>query len=252
MHQISKLLGFTQQAAKYLQKREDLNRKIHDTFYVNGIYGTGSQIDMVFPMLVDATPESEKELVVKNLHKLTNTNHNGHLATGLVGIPVIMEWASRNDQSEWIYSMLKKKGYPGYLHMLENGATTTWEHWNGARSRIHNCYNGVGQWFYQSVGGIMPVAGKPAYSEFLIHPFTIKEITWANTQINTPRGILSVKWENRGNSKKIILQVPVGSIAKVQKPIDAAKVIINRKRMDNAGSVLQLQSGTHHIEFKSN
>ncbi|HCC86028.1 MAG: hypothetical protein XD92_0309 [Proteiniphilum acetatigenes] len=75
---------------------------------------------------------------------------------------------------------------------------------------------------------------------------------WANTQINTPRGILSVKWENGGNSKKIVLQVPVGSIAKVQKPIDATEVIINRKRMDNAGSVLQLQSGTYHIEFKSN
>lgn len=252
MHQISKVLGFTQQAAVYLQKREDLNRKIHDTFYVDGIYGTGSQIDMVFPMLVDATPESKKELVVKNLHTMTDTNHNGHLATGLVGVPVIMEWASRNDQSEWVYAMLKKKGYPGYLHMLENGATTTWEHWNGARSRIHNCYNGVGQWFYQSIGGIMPVAGKPAYSEFLIHPFTIKELTWANTQINTPRGILSVKWENGGNSKKIVLQVPVGSIAKVQKPIDAAEVIINSERIDNAGSVLQLQSGTYHIEFKSN
>jgi len=136
--------------------------------------------------------------------------------------------------------------------MLENGATTTWEHWNGARSRIHNCYNGVGQWFYQSIGGIIPVAGKPAYSEFLINPFTIKEITWANTQINTPRGILSVKWENRGNSKQIDLQVPVGSIAKVQKPIDATEVIINRKRIDNAGSVLPLQSGTYHIEFKNN
>lgn len=252
MYQISTVLGLNQQAAEYLQKRENLNRKIHDTFYVNGIYGTGSQIDMVFPMLVNATPESEKELVVKNLHKMTDTNHNGHLATGLVGIPVIMEWASRNDQSEWVYSMLKKKGYPGYLHMLENGATTTWEHWNGERSRIHNCYNGVGQWFYQSIGGIIPVAGKPAYSEFLINPFTIKEITWANTQINTPKGILSVKWENLGNSKKIVLQVPVGSIAKVQKPGDATEVIINSERIDNAGSELPLQSGIHHIEFKSN
>ena len=72
------------------------------------------------------------------------------------------------------------------------------------------------------------------------------------TQINTPRGILSVKWENRGNSKQIDLQVPVGSVAKVQKPIDATEVIINRKRIDNAGNELQLQSGIYHIEFKSN
>lgn len=50
--------------------------------------------------------------------------------------------------------MLKKREYPGYLYMLDNGVTTTWEHWNGERSHIHNSYNGIGSWFYQALAGI--------------------------------------------------------------------------------------------------
>ena len=59
-----------------------------------------------------------------------------------------------NKEADLMYSMLMKKDYPGYLYMIDNGATTTWEHWNGSRSRIHNCYNGIGSWFYQALGGI--------------------------------------------------------------------------------------------------
>jgi hypothetical protein len=33
-----------------------------------------------------------------------------------------------------MYTMMTKKDYPGYGFMLENGATTAWEHWRGERS----------------------------------------------------------------------------------------------------------------------
>ncbi len=71
-------------------------------------------------------------------------------------------------KSDLMYSILKKKDYPGYLYMLDNGATTTWEHWNGARSRIHNCYNGIGSWFYQALGGILPDENFPGYRHLII------------------------------------------------------------------------------------
>ena len=155
MANIAGYLNLEEDRKNYLKMKEELNTIIHDTFFdeETGLYGTGSQIDLIFPMLADVIPQDEQEALTKLLIERTATEDKGHLNTGLVGIPVMMEWAAKNNQPEFIYSMLKKKTYPSYLHMLENGATTTWEHWNGARSRIHNCFNGVGQWFYQSVGG---------------------------------------------------------------------------------------------------
>ena len=80
-----------------------------------------------------------------------------------------------------MYSMMKKSDYPGYLYMIDNGATTTWEHWDGARSRIHNCYNGTGSWFYQAIGGIHPLEDFPAYRKVRIEPQIPEGVTWAKT-----------------------------------------------------------------------
>ncbi|MDR2775495.1 MAG: hypothetical protein LBC19_12295 [Tannerella sp.] len=58
------------------------------------------------------------------------------------------------------------------------GATTTWEHWNGERSRIHNCYNGIGSWFYEAIGGIHPDDRAPGYRHFYICPQIPEGMTW--------------------------------------------------------------------------
>jgi alpha-L-rhamnosidase len=163
----------------------------------------------------------------------------------------MMEWAAKNDQPEFIYSMLKKKTYPGYLYMLENGATTTWEHWNGERSRIHNCFNGVGQWFYQSVGGIRSIDGKIAYSEILIDPQIPSGVTWAKTRINIPNGWVGLHWEVTDNRMKMNLEVPVGSIAKVKCPGMVAEVTVNQQPRSFAGEAaeLELASGKYTVEY---
>ena len=73
----------------------------------------------------------------------------------------------------------------GYLYMIENGATTTWEHWDGERSRIHNCYNAIGAWFYQSVGGMYPLEDFPAYRKVKIEPQIPEGVDWAKTYKET-------------------------------------------------------------------
>ena len=250
MTKIADVLGKENDKKLYSEKKTQLNKTIRDTFFdaTTGIYGTGSQIDLIFPMLANVIHPNQQDELTKILIERTQTLDNGHLNTGLVGIPVMMEWAAKNNQPEFIYSMLKKKTYPGYLYMLENGATTTWEHWNGDRSRIHNCYNGVGQWFYQSIGGIRAVDGKPAYSEILIDPQIPAGINWAKTQIETPKGLVKVHWEILNNQMKMDVEVPVGSIAKVNCPKNA-QVKVNNKLHQSSNEKVELQSGKYTIEY---
>ncbi len=250
MSKIAWVLGKTENSEEYLEKKEQLNRKIHEVFFDASkvCYGTGSQIDFVFPMLAGAVPENLTDDVTNTLILQTEKVHNGHLATGLVGVPVIMEWAVKANQPDFIYSMLKKKTYPGYLYMLENGATTTWEHWGGERSRIHNCYNGVGQWFYQSVGGIRAIDGEPAYREFLIHPQIPDGITWAKTQLESPQGTIAVNWNLSADAMKMEIKVPVGSTAKLCRPDGATTVKINHKAA-TVSDTIPLQSGNYLVEY---
>lgn len=250
MADIAGVLGKEDDKRQYSERKIQLNKTIHDTFFDanTGIYGTGSQIDLIFPMLAEVVPQDQQDDLTKLLIERMETEDNGHLNTGLVGIPVMMEWAAKNNQPDFIYSMLKKKTYPGYLYMLENGATTTWEHWNGARSRIHNCYNGVRQWFYQSVGGIRQIDGKAAFSEFLIDLQIPNGVTWAKTHIETPKGLLSVNWSISDNQMKMEVVIPIGSIAKVNCPKNS-QVRINNKQHQTSDEKVELQSGKYTVEY---
>lgn len=253
MSKISQVLGKTKSSQEYLEKKERLNKKIHETYFdeSNVYYGTGSQIDYVFPMLAGVVPANLINDVTKSLFLQSEKKYNGHLSTGLVGVPVIMEWAAKANKPDFIYSMLKKKTYPGFLYMLENGATTTWEHWNGERSRIHNCYNGVGQWFYEAVGGIRSIDGEVAFHEFVIDPQIPTGVNWAKTQLKTLRGTISVNWYLSTNNLKMEIEVPVGTTAKLCSPENAIAF-----KIDHEEAVVQdtipLQSGKYLVEYSLN
>jgi alpha-L-rhamnosidase len=190
--------------ADYRQRLEALRKRIHETFYHDGLYASGSQVDMIYPLLVGVVPDGLKEQVVAKLKERTETLYNGHLATGLVGIPVLTEWVTRAGECDWMYGMLKQHGYPGYLHMIDNGATGVWEHWDGRRSRLHNCFNGIGSWFYQALGGI--VALEPGYRKVKIAPQIPAGLEWVEVTQPTPYGPITVKRKGQ----EVSYTVPVG------------------------------------------
>ena len=248
MSKIASVLEKDNDCLLYKHKYETLCRKIHTAFYNPGehSYASGTQIDLVYPMLAGATPDELKDTVLKTLHEVTEDRFKGHLATGLVGISVLTEWATRNGQAEWIYRMLKKRGYPGYLYMLDHGATTTWEHWNGERSHIHNCYNGIGSWFYQALAGILPDENNCGYKHVFIKPQVVEDISWVNASKDTPYGPLKVRWEKTGGKFFMDIRIPVGCSASVYLPFSLETVRVNGCRQAGSGA-LELESGNYRI-----
>jgi alpha-L-rhamnosidase len=157
----------------------------------------------------------------------------------------------KNQEVNLMYSMLKKKAYPGYLYMLGNGASTTWEHWNGARSRIHNCYNGIGSWFYQAVGGIQPDEKFPGYKQFVINPHVPEGVTWAHTSKETPYGTVSVKWKIEDELYTLDLEIPVGSTASVAIPDYLENYSINGRNIKPEVPYAKVESGKYHFEWQA-
>jgi alpha-L-rhamnosidase len=216
MSKIAALLQKDEDAKQYSESADTLRKRIHERCFDRdkNIYGSGSQIDIAFPMLAAVTPDDLLPKVKQSLYDETK-RHNGHIACGLVGIPILTEWAVENNAPDFMYSMLKKKDMPGYLYMIENGATATWEHWNAHRSHIHNCYNGIGTWFYQAVGGIRPDPSAPGYRRVIINPQIPKGINWAKVSKETPYGTLVVKWEKNDEKIRFDITVPSGCEAEL-------------------------------------
>ena len=251
MQKIAAILGKGQESEMYKEKQEHIKDQINKKLFNANthLYGSGSQIDLTYPLLAGIVPDSLKGVVRKNLLNEIEVNHGGHIACGLVGIPVFTEWAVQNSEADLMYSILNKKDYPGYLYMIENGATTTWEHWNGARSRIHNCYNGIGSWFYQALGGIQPDEKSPGYNHFVIKPEIPAGITWVNTSKETPYGTISVKWKLENGSLRMDIEVPAGSTATIAIPEKSENYTINGKSCKVVSSVVEVESGKYHLAF---
>ena len=187
MAQMARLTGHDDEAAAFEARREALNRTIHARFYdpATQTYATGSQLDMTYPMLVGATPDSLRAGVEQRLFRSTHDVMKDHIGGGLVGVPVITRWAVRSHNPEFIYRMLKQRGYPGYLHMIDHGATATWEYW-AANAVAHNCYNGIGTWFYQALGGLRTDSSHPGYEHVFIDPRFPKGLSGAGSASETP------------------------------------------------------------------
>ena len=206
---IALYLGLADDAAGYQARYDALADRINEKLWhpEEGIYASGSQIDMTYPLLVGIVPEDLVKQVRDKLVERTATVYDNHLKTGLVGIPVITEWATLAGECDFMYGMLKQHGYPGYLYMLDNGATGTWEHWNARRSRLHNCFNGVGSWFYQALGGIIPDA--PGYRHIILNPQIPEGLESVEVTQGTPYGEIKVT----RNGLKLHFELPVGITA---------------------------------------
>ncbi|GHT64252.1 alpha-rhamnosidase [Bacteroidia bacterium] len=249
MEKIAKLLGKEDDAKKYAEIAQQWRQRVQEQYYSadKGIYATGSQIDLAYPMLACITPDSLLSIVTENLFAETEQNRTGHIACGLAGIPVITEWAVKNHQPDWIYSMLKKRDYPGYLYMIDNGASSTWEHWNGERSRIHNCYNGIGSWFYQAVGGIRPDENEAGYRKIWIDPQIPAGLTWAKTSKETPYGKVAVDWALKNGALELEVTIPPGSTGHVVLPEKSTGYILDGKKMEKKGQTVVIESGTYRL-----
>lgn len=228
MVKIAGLLGKEADKEKYQAKSRALKELIHATYYdqEKKTYSTGTQIDLVYPLFTGVTPENLVPEVKNTLYSETENRFKGHLATGLVGVPVITQWATREREAGFMYQMLKKRDYPGYLYMIDNGATSTWEHWNGERSHIHNCYNGIGSWFYQALGGIIPDEQNPGYKHVFIRPQPVEGLDWVKANKTTPLGNLSVEWKIENNRFLLDVEIPVGCTATITLPKDDETILV--------------------------
>ena len=209
--QIARHLGKTADKQEFERRRDALNKRIHETFFhpETNTYGTGTQLDMSYPLLTGVVPVEKQEDVQEVL-----LHGRDHLGVGLVGVPVLTEWLTRSHAVDYMYGMLKKENYPGYLYMLRNGATATWEDWDTPRSSLHNCFNGIDSWFVQALGGILPL--EPGYKTMLIDPQVPEGLNWVRVTRETPYGTVLVYWQRTSEGLKAHVEIPNGAAAILQ------------------------------------
>ncbi|WP_167132583.1 alpha-L-rhamnosidase [Paramicrobacterium chengjingii] len=139
------------------------------------------------------------------------------ISTGFAGTPFIMDALSSTGHVDTAYRLLLEQQCPSWLYPVTMGATTIWERWDSMlpEGRInpgemtsfnHYALGAVADWMHRTLGGLAPL--EPGYRRLLIHPRPGGGLDWAESSLETPFGLASVRWESSSAGLRIDVKVP--------------------------------------------
>ncbi len=193
-----------------------------------GRVGIATQAAQSAALYMGLVPDSEAQNAVKRMVDAVLVDHEGHIATGIFGTKYLLNMLSSTGHSEVAYRMVDKDTYPGWGHMLENGATTLWETWaqsDNVYSQNHPMFGAVSEWFFKSLGGIEPVREAIGFNRFRIAPFMSQDLEWLDVSYASVRGPISCSWRRTGDTIQMNVNIPVNTKAVVQIPAAKASLV---------------------------
>ena len=232
----------------------------------NGYYGNNTVTANILPLRFGMVPAEYEEAVFNNIVEKTMGEFNGHISVGLVGMQQLMRGLSDYGRTDIAFKMATNRTYPSWGYMIENGATTIWELWNGNTANPEmNSGNHVMllgdliAWFYQYLAGIQNAEGSVAYKQIRFKPYLTRGLDYVNASFRSMHGVVGSSWKKEGGTFKWDIIIPCNTLAVVYIPAaDSNTVTINGKRaasvkeakfvgMEAGFAIFELKSGNYSV-----
>jgi alpha-L-rhamnosidase len=182
------------------------------------------QATYVLALAFDLVPHELRQATADRLAQMVRDNGN-HLATGFLTTPLLLPVLADNGHLDVAYDLLLQRTEPSWLGMLDRGATTIWEFWNGldeqgraTGSLNHYSKGAVISFLHQYVAGIRQVEGVPAYRRFVIAPRPGGGLTSAEATLASPYGTIRSAWSVGDAGLRVEVNVPPGTTARLELP----------------------------------
>ncbi|NLX23099.1 MAG: family 78 glycoside hydrolase catalytic domain [Phycisphaerae bacterium] len=222
---IARVLGRTADAEHYTALAGAIREAFNARFLEadTGRYDLATQAAQAFALYMDLVPTDELrgkslEVLVKDILD----GHKGHLSTGIFGTKYMLETLTRMGRADVAYTLVSQEDFPGWIHMLRNGATTLWEHWelsDNVYSHNHPMFGSVSEWFYKALAGIRPADDAVGFDRVVIRPSIVGDLTWARGAYESIRGRVACEWRLADGKLELDVVVPVGATATVYVPV---------------------------------
>jgi alpha-L-rhamnosidase len=260
--QTAKVLGKIAEAEEYSKLSDKVRKAFQQKYYdmEKGSYGPNGGNIFALKMGV---PADQYPKVIAALKSDIAAN-GGHLDTGIFGTQFFFEVLSENGLHELAFEAMNKKTQPGYGWWIEQGATTTWERWDGEGSRNHPMFGGGIVWFYRVLAGMNADPSQPGYRNIIFKPQPAGDVRFASYSNETPFGTAAIKWKKEAEAFKLDIHVPVGSTATVYMPASNAKQVkesgteikgksaVRFQKMENGYAIFTVGSGDYSFDSQDN
>jgi hypothetical protein len=219
MSELAEALGKTQEAGSFLQQEKSeqtvFQKKLFDP--ARGIYRDGVGTDHaslhanLFPLAFGLVPADDRPHIAKWLV-------SRGMAASVYAAQYLLQALFDNGEDAAALALMTAPGDRSWRHMVESGATITWEAWDQKYKPNQDWNHAWGA----APANLLPryVLGAqaltPGWSRALIQPHP-GILTWVRGRMPTPRGELSVSWKQEKNFT-LTLTLPADMTAKVELP----------------------------------
>ena len=229
MAQFAEMLGKESEAAEFNKRANEMTVAFNKRFYnaEKGQYDNGTQTSCVLPLAFGLVPSEDEEKVFQTLVKNIENVTDNHIGTGLVGGQWLNNVLKRYGRNDIAYKFVSNNDYPSWGYMVENGATTIWELWNGNTAdpamNSGNHVMLVGDlviWLYQNVAGI-PAIENAQNGKLIYMPQPGGGLTYAKASYDSIYGMIMSSWVIEDSKFKYDVTVPVGQQGFIILPVSS-------------------------------
>lgn len=246
MRKFALICGKERDAAEYEELASKMKEAYNDKFFnrETACYGNNTVTANMLSLYLGLVPEAYEQKVFDNIVKKTEEDFDGHVSTGVVGIQYLMRGLSKYGRKDLAYKIATNEDYPSWGYMVNKGATTIWELWNGDTANpAMNSANHVmllGDlliWYYEDLAGIKCAPGSCGFRKILMQPVFPDGLDYVDASYNSVSGLIKSNWKRDGNMLEWKVTIPANSSAVLYIP-----------KMFNAMPVSQ--DGVHSVNEK--
>ncbi len=230
MARIAEVLGLAADAADLAELSEKI-RDAWETEYLDaaGRVTEASQANCVRALAFNLVSPAHRAGVTAQLVELIRTAGT-HLGTGFLATPYLLPVLADNGNLDLAYELLMQDSEPSWLTMVDRGATTMWEQWNGIdadgaahQSLNHYSKGSVASFLHRYTAGLRQVPGSAGWERIIVEPRPGAGLTAASTSHQGPHGLLEVAWTVPKETTDdgvltLTVTVPAGTTAEVLLP----------------------------------
>jgi len=264
LNRFAVLLDKPVDADQFAKEAESVKKAFNEKFLDKpaGCYSNNTVTANILPLRFGMVPDEYKNAVFNNIVEKTMGDFKGHVSAGLVGIQQLMRGLSDYGRTDIAYQIATNTTYPSWGYMVENGATTIWELWNGnTADPAMNSGNHVMllgdliAWYYGYLAGIQNAPGSVGYKQIAFKPYLSKGLDYVDASFRSIRGLIGSSWKIEDGAFTWTIKVPANCSAIVYVPVsgkEAVKAPAGAKYngMKEGYAVFQVASGTYSFISK--
>ena len=236
--EIARILGFADEAARYAET----GRKVLDAWRTEFLGPDGrtvadTQAAYVRALSFGLVPTELRAAAAQRLVELI-AEADGHLATGFLSTGDVLPVLVDTGHTDVAYDLLSRSTPPSWMYMVERGATTIWEDWEGIdeqgeahESLNHYSKGAVVRFLHSHTLGLRQDPGSVAWEAFTVAPVPGGSLTWAEGTHESPQGMIAVRWDRVSDGVRAQVAVPAGSTCTLHVPGTDPEVVVGPARV---------------------